>query len=77
MRSSSSGEEGTAEKCDEVTKSQFPTPISHCRGGGREIKRKLSARKGEGWREDFKIWFLRFGFVFSLTYSDFIDNKFN
>lgn len=51
MKSSSSEEEGTAETCDELTKSQFPSPLTHCREGGREIENKAEHKKKGGVEE--------------------------
>ena len=73
MRSPPPEEEGAAETtCDELTATPIPhTPV--LLGGRRQGKSgvKLSPGRREGWGEGV----LRFGFYFSLPYSDLIGNK--
>jgi len=68
-------EEGAAETtCDELTPMPIPCPPAPLVGRKwRKSGVKLRAGRREGWGKVF----LRFGFYFSLSYSDLIGNKRN
>jgi len=65
--------EGAAEiTCDELTATPIPHPPAVLEGRRyRKLGVKLSLGRRQGWGEGA----LRFGFSFSLLYSNLIDNK--